>query len=238
MEHEKIQPSSRVTRGEKSNFTQVTPLSKYLAMTLFILIPFIGGWVGYYYAPEKTVKIVEIEKILVTDIENSIDAEMIEYSENTAGENGEADVVDGEDDWIIYENDFYRLHYPKDCVIKDYLTTNKDSEWLSTTVSYIGVCDMGSASLRSIRVTTDPVDKVIKFNIQNAKLAEGQALISTETTKVGLYNALKMNFKNERTSYEYFVVVFSLNGFTFVIDGVKSEYNWDMNKILSSISVK
>ena len=32
---------------------KVTPLSKYLAMALFILLPFFAAWVGYLYAPEK-----------------------------------------------------------------------------------------------------------------------------------------------------------------------------------------
>lgn len=34
---------------------KVTPLSKYLAMAIFIITPFIGGWIGYTYAPEKIV---------------------------------------------------------------------------------------------------------------------------------------------------------------------------------------
>jgi hypothetical protein len=47
---------------EKSSIFCVTPFSKYLAMILFILMPFIGGWVGYTYAPEK---IIEVEKVVV-----------------------------------------------------------------------------------------------------------------------------------------------------------------------------
>lgn len=39
----------------------VTPLSKYLATTLFVALPFIGGWIGYTFAPEK---IIEVEKIV------------------------------------------------------------------------------------------------------------------------------------------------------------------------------
>ncbi len=41
---------------------RVTPLSKYLAMVLFILMPFIGGYIGYTYAPAK---VLEVEKIIV-----------------------------------------------------------------------------------------------------------------------------------------------------------------------------
>jgi hypothetical protein len=38
---------------------KVTPLSKYLALGLFILLPFLGGWIGYSYAP---VVVVEVDK--------------------------------------------------------------------------------------------------------------------------------------------------------------------------------
>lgn len=47
-----------------NNLNKVTPLSKYLAMILFILMPFIGGWIGYQYAPEK---VVEVEKVIVKE---------------------------------------------------------------------------------------------------------------------------------------------------------------------------
>lgn len=49
---------------EQSSLHTVTPLSKYLALLLFILLPFLGGWVGYTYAP---VKVVEVEKIVVEE---------------------------------------------------------------------------------------------------------------------------------------------------------------------------
>ncbi len=51
-----------------SNLHRVTPLSKYLAMALFVIIPFIGGWIGYNYAPEK---VVEVEKVVYLEIQNS-----------------------------------------------------------------------------------------------------------------------------------------------------------------------
>lgn len=50
----------------KSVLHSVTPLSKYLALALFIILPFIGGWIGYRYAPEK---IVEIEKEVIREVE-------------------------------------------------------------------------------------------------------------------------------------------------------------------------
>jgi len=55
---------------EKSSLNEVTPLSKYLAMALFVILPFLGGYLGYTYAPEKVVEddssvISEIGKIEV-----------------------------------------------------------------------------------------------------------------------------------------------------------------------------
>lgn len=66
---------------------QVTPLSKYLAMTLFVLLPFIGGFVGYTYAPEK---VVEVEKLVIKEVPAKEDVENIEIptSADNAPEGG------------------------------------------------------------------------------------------------------------------------------------------------------
>lgn len=54
-----------VEKGSQfENLKKVTPLSKYLAMVLFIILPFFGGWIGYMYAPEK---VIEVEKIVVKE---------------------------------------------------------------------------------------------------------------------------------------------------------------------------
>ncbi len=55
--------------NQQENFlsagNKVVTSLKYLAMTLFILMPFIGGWIGYKYAPEK---VVEVEKVVIKEI--------------------------------------------------------------------------------------------------------------------------------------------------------------------------
>ena len=48
---------------------KVTTLSKYLALTLFIFLPFLGGYIGYVNAPEK---LVEVESIVYREIEDSV----------------------------------------------------------------------------------------------------------------------------------------------------------------------
>jgi hypothetical protein len=55
-----MEPSSQAPVGKtepKNYFCRVTPLSKYLAMALFVAMPFIGGYVGYVYAPVKVVEV-------------------------------------------------------------------------------------------------------------------------------------------------------------------------------------
>lgn len=49
---------------QRSSIHRVTPLSKYLALTLFIILPFIGGYIGYTFAPEK---VIEVEKFIAQD---------------------------------------------------------------------------------------------------------------------------------------------------------------------------
>ncbi len=61
----------------RHNLTRVTSLSKYLALTLFILLPFLGGYIGYVYAPEKaeevegTVPVEEYENTIVDLTDNN-----------------------------------------------------------------------------------------------------------------------------------------------------------------------
>lgn len=61
-EHTPVAETQPVETKPTSPVHTVTPLSKYLAMALFIVLPFIGGWIGYNYAPTK---VVEIERVVV-----------------------------------------------------------------------------------------------------------------------------------------------------------------------------
>ena len=60
-----MQPETNQPEGHFAPLKKITPLSKYLAMAIFIVMPFVGGWIGYNYMPEKIVeteKLVEVEK--------------------------------------------------------------------------------------------------------------------------------------------------------------------------------
>lgn len=51
------EPVSTPNEQKPNPLTTVTTLSKYLALTLFILLPFLGGYIGYVYSPEKVMEI-------------------------------------------------------------------------------------------------------------------------------------------------------------------------------------
>ena len=48
-------------KSKFENLTKVTPLSKYLALLIVIILPFFGGYIGYLFSP---VKVIEIDKII------------------------------------------------------------------------------------------------------------------------------------------------------------------------------
>jgi hypothetical protein len=61
---------------------KATPLSKYLVMIVFVLLPFIGGWIGYTYAPEK---VVEVERIILKEVEMVEDLNSQDKIEDSSG---------------------------------------------------------------------------------------------------------------------------------------------------------
>ncbi|MFT5037322.1 MAG: hypothetical protein ACI9VM_000901 [Candidatus Azotimanducaceae bacterium] len=53
----------------------VTPFSKYFAIVLFVILPFLGGYIGYTQAPEKVVeveRVVEIEQVEDKEFNNVV----------------------------------------------------------------------------------------------------------------------------------------------------------------------
>lgn len=56
-----MEPQQNEVESVISPLKKVTPVLKYLAMGLFIILPFLGGWIGYNFAP---VKIIEVERVV------------------------------------------------------------------------------------------------------------------------------------------------------------------------------
>jgi hypothetical protein len=64
-----MEPQQNEVESVIAPLKKVTPLSKYLAMVLFIILPFIGGWIGYTLAPER---VVEVERVVAIEVDEKI----------------------------------------------------------------------------------------------------------------------------------------------------------------------
>lgn len=97
---------------------QVTPHSKYLAIFLFIVLPFIGAWIGYQYALNN--KVVTTETIPNTIISNTMQPELVASSSAVVSP---AEVVSIGESINNYKNPEYGVEfsYPK---TKIYLMTD------------------------------------------------------------------------------------------------------------------
>lgn len=62
-------------KSSKHPVFEVTALSKYFALALFIAMPFIGGWVGYQSAPSKIAEVKEgiVKKTSTATVPNSLE---------------------------------------------------------------------------------------------------------------------------------------------------------------------
>lgn len=72
-----LTPLEETKSNQFQNLNTVTPLSKYLAMALFIALPFVGGWVGYTFAPEKVVEVERVVEVEVTKEESQAEENII-----------------------------------------------------------------------------------------------------------------------------------------------------------------
>ena len=86
-----MQPETNQPEGYLAPLKKVTPVSKYLAMTLFIILPFLGGWIGYNLAPEK---VVEVEKFeFIQEINSNIPANNVQETQAQAFADGVIGIV-------------------------------------------------------------------------------------------------------------------------------------------------
>jgi hypothetical protein len=72
--------TAEVVKETNPVFT-VTKTSKYLALLLFILLPFIGGYIGYTYAPEKVVESIVVGEV-VDNVPSEVEINEIKEQEN------------------------------------------------------------------------------------------------------------------------------------------------------------
>ncbi|MFT5180016.1 MAG: hypothetical protein ACI840_002303 [Ulvibacter sp.] len=216
--------------------------SSNILIVILILLILAGGWYALS-GKNTTAPNVEVDEVVIEEDDVTAPAVVKNTppvaNDEVIDENKVEATFDEIDDWIVYENDLFKLKHPENCRIKDYLNINKNLEWLDTTISFVGVCDVGNDSLGSIRVITDSLDDVIKLEMEIVSSNDNQSIISVESTKIGNYQTRKIKKRNETTLLEYSTIVFSQNELTFILNGVDSkEPRWDMKKILSSVEIK
>jgi hypothetical protein len=102
-----MEPQQNVPESLISPLKKVTPLSKYLALALFIILPFLGGYVGYTLVP---VKIVEVERVV---IEETLRNDVIN---NTKADSRIDTVALGT---VTDIGGIYKFTYPSDWDLKD-----------------------------------------------------------------------------------------------------------------------
>lgn len=98
---------------------EVTPYSKYLALFLFIVLPFIGAWIGYQYALS-----INVNDVMVIQPESTLDSQP-ELITNTPNQVSENEVSNNLEKYI---NNQYGVEftYPKDKIVS--LTLNQSNE--------------------------------------------------------------------------------------------------------------
>lgn len=168
---------------EGSNLHKVTPLSKYLAMILFIFLPFIGGWIGYNYAPEK---VVEIESVVIREVSNEKE-EVINQKEK--------DVNGGIiSDWDKYIDEVsgYGVDYPVSHTLhKGTVDTSGVYESCTGSPIHIGI---KSGAIFTI-AADDPDDICVSGNYTGP--LSGKRVLESETLDINGLNVLKRTYEDD-----------------------------------------
>ncbi len=108
-----------VQTDQLSRLHQVTPLSKYLAMALSIALPFVGGYVGYTFAPEK---VVEVDRVIIQEVkvrDNLFEAHSFSRDTLTLIEAPELHKAGAYTSWStsyhLFHDDAHVISVPGDC---------------------------------------------------------------------------------------------------------------------------
>ena len=99
-----MEPQQNQVENVIAPLKKVTPLSKYLALSLFVILPFLGGWIGYNIAIEKS-----------NNSDLSVLSETKKMVEGTSKENDLSTTEDSDQDipegFKVYKDDFYKISF-------------------------------------------------------------------------------------------------------------------------------
>ena len=118
------QEKSEMTSTEPNNqivtelhpVNQITPVSRYLALLLFVLLPFIGGYVGYRLAPERVVVINVSSPSTVDNVNiNSQESSVSELGESTTLSPVQSDSSFTDEEITTFECISEANPYPHNC---------------------------------------------------------------------------------------------------------------------------
>lgn len=99
-----MEPLQTETVNALAPLKKVTPLSKYLAMVLFIAMPFIGGWIGYSIAIEKS----NNSDLSVLLEPKKMDEGVPKENDLSVTEDSDQELLEG---FKVYKDDFHKISF-------------------------------------------------------------------------------------------------------------------------------
>lgn|GEM_PF-3778350 len=110
-----------------SFLTKVTPFSKALAAILFIIMPFVGLYIGYTYAPEK---VVEVERIVgVEKVEERKHSDYLSRKTYHVDETITLEMGTFDSRTLVFRIGAYR--YMSDAFLTDHIVFNEQNNTVS-----------------------------------------------------------------------------------------------------------
>jgi hypothetical protein len=168
---------------EVSVLHKVTPLSKYLALGLFVALPFIGGWIGYQYAPEK---VVEVDRIVIREVSNQKEEVINEQEKDISGG------ITSDWDKYIDKVSGYGVDYPVTHTLhKGTVDTSGVHKSCTGSPVHIGI---KSGTIFTI-ATDDPDDICVGGNYTGP--LSGKRALESKTLDVNGLNVLKRTYEDD-----------------------------------------
>lgn len=106
-----MEPQQSKIESVVAPLKKVTPLSRYLAMALFVILPFIGGWIGYTYMTVKVITVEVIANVNDGDLSESEDLSVIVTDQSIKPVNIEIQHTTGIEERCLEEYSARKGHY-------------------------------------------------------------------------------------------------------------------------------